>query len=230
MKRKAVMAMLLTALVVGTAVPVDMVSVSAADADDAWDDDEEDDDWDDDWDDDDWDDDDILEEGDGFTASNGYEYEVISINDSKGTGTVMLCGSESERLTSLKVPARVKEEDYTFTVTEIEEEAFEDYSHLKSVTISDTVTLVGEGAFKNCKMLKNVTIGKKVSRIDAKAFFKDKKLSSVKINSTALKKIGSKAFASIDKKCKFKVPASKLKSYKKLLKKAGAGKNTVAAK
>ncbi len=229
MKRKAVMAILLAALVFGTAIPADVIGVSAADVEDDWDDEDDYDDDEDDWDDED---DDVLEEGDGFTAPNGYEYEVISINDDKGTGTAMLCGAESDRITSLKVPARVKEEEYgyTFTVTEIEEEAFEDYSHLKTVTISDTVTAIGEGAFKECGMLKSVTIGKKVSKIEEKAFFKAKRLSSVKINSTVLKKMGSKSFAGIDKRCRFKVPASKLKAYKRLLKKAGAGKNAVAAK
>jgi hypothetical protein len=69
-------------------------------------------------------------------------------------------------------------------------------------------------------------IPKKVKKIGKKAFYGCKKLKTITIKTTKLKKstIGSKAFKGIYKKAKFKCPKSKLKNYKKWLKKAGAPK------
>lgn len=61
----------------------------------------------------------------------------------------------------------------------------------------------------------------KVTEIAKKAFYKAKKLKKVKISSTTIKKIGKNAFKNVNDKIKIKVPASKLKAYKKLLKGKG---------
>lgn len=74
---------------------------------------------------------------------------------------------------------------------------------------------------------KTVKIGKynyRVSSIGSKAFYKKKKIKKITISSTAIKKIGSRAVRGIYKKARIKVPKSKKKSYKKMLKKAGLGK------
>ena len=59
------------------------------------------------------------------------------------------------------------------------------------------------------------------------AFSGCKKLKTITVKSTKFKsgKVGSKAFSGIAKNATFKCPKSKLKSYKKLFKKAGAPKN-----
>ena len=68
---------------------------------------------------------------------------------------------------------------------------------------------IGESAFSGCKKLKNITI-------------KTKKLTT--------KKVGSKAFKGIHKKAVIKVPKSKLKAYKTMLKKRGIGKSVKVKK
>jgi hypothetical protein len=96
-----------------------------------------------------------------------------------------------------------------------------------SVTIGGkayAVTDIAAGAFKNCKKLKSVTIGKNVKSIGAKAFYKCSSLKKITIKSTSLKKVGKAAFKGINAKAKIKVPAKKLKAYKKVLKGKGQSK------
>ena len=102
-----------------------------------------------------------------------------------------------------------------------------------SVTIEGkayAVTDIAAGAFKNCKKLKSVTIGKKVKSIGAKAFYKCSALKKITIKSTSLKKVGKAAFKGINAKAKIKVPAKKLKAYKKVLKGKGQKKSVKITK
>ena len=71
------------------------------------------------------------------------------------------------------------------------------------------------------KKLKKVVIGKNVQTIGKSAFEKATNLKSITIKSTSLKKVGKKAFKGIHAKAKIKVPAKKLRSYKRLLKGKG---------
>ena len=99
-----------------------------------------------------------------------------------------------------------------------------------SITIPDTITVDGitykvtsisKNAFKNNKNLKKVTIGKNITTIGSNAFYGCKNLKTVTIKSTQVKSIGKNAFKGIHSKAKIKVPAKKLKNYKKLLKNKG---------
>ena len=83
------------------------------------------------------------------------------------------------------------------------------------------VTTIDKKAFKNCKSLKKLTIGKNVKKIGKKAFFKCKKLKSIAIKGSKLKKVGKSAFRNTNKSVKIKANKKKLKTYRKLLKKAG---------
>ena len=63
------------------------------------------------------------------------------------------------------VLTKVKKENITEAVipegvTEIEKEAFNGCSNLKSITIPNSVTKIGKSAFRGCKSLTNVTIPK----------------------------------------------------------------------
>ena len=78
-----------------------------------------------------------------------------------------------------------------------------------------------------------ITIPAKVNKIGAKAFYKSKKLKKVAVKTTKLttKKVGKLAFKGIYAKASIKVPKSKLKTYKKLLKARGiSSKAKVAVK
>lgn len=88
------------------------------------------------------------------------------------------------------------------------------------------VTQISANAFKECKKLKKVTIGTNVKKIGAKAFYGCKNLKTITIKSASLKasKVGSKAWKGIAAKAVVKVPKNKIKSYKKMMQKKGAGK------
>ncbi len=80
---------------------------------------------------------------------------------------------------------------------------------------------------KSVTIPKTIKIGKynyKVTSIGKKAFYRKKKIKKITISSTVIKKIGSRALKGIDKKARIKVPKSKKKAYKRMLKKAGLGK------
>ena len=88
------------------------------------------------------------------------------------------------------------------------------------------VTSVAKNAFKNNKKLKKVVIGENITKVNANAFAGCKSLKNVTIKSKSLKSVGKNAFKGINKKAVFKVPAKKLKAYKKLLNsKAGIKKS-----
>lgn len=94
----------------------------------------------------------------------------------------------------------------------------------KSVKLANgryKVVGIAKNAFKNNKKLKKVVIGSQVTKIGANAFSGAKNLKTITIKSKSLKSVGKNAFKGIYKKCKIKVPAKKLNSYKKLLSKKG---------
>lgn len=96
--------------------------------------------------------------------------------------------------------------------------------------VSFKVTSIAPNAFKNHDEIKKLTIGKYVSKIGKKCFYGCKNLKSITIKTTKLtsKTVGANAFKGIHKKAKVKVPKSKKKAYKKLLKKKGiTGKKQV---
>lgn len=101
--------------------------------------------------------------------------------------------------------------------------AFSGCVKLKSVNIGSNVTTIGTQAFYKCTALKKITIPSKVNKIGTKAFYKCTNLKSITIKTTKLttKNVGSKAFKGIHSEATIKVPKSKLKAYKKMLKKKG---------
>jgi hypothetical protein len=135
---------------------------------------------------------------------DGVTYEVTAVAANAFSG--------NKKLTTVTIPS---------TVTAIEKNAFKGCTSLKSIVIPKNVTAIGASAFNGCKSLKSIVIPKNVKTIGDKAFANCTKLKSITIKSTKLTKIGSKAFANIAKNAACKVPASKKKAYKKLLKKAG---------
>lgn len=92
------------------------------------------------------------------------------------------------------------------------------------------VTSIAKNAFKNNKKLKKVTIGANITTIGANAFAGCKNLKTVDIKSKKLKSVGKNAFKDIHKKAVFKVPAKKLKAYKKLLNSKAGIKKTMKIK
>ena len=68
------------------------------------------------------------------------------------------------------IPETVTYQDVTFSVTAIDEGAFDGCYELSSVVIGDAVVVISEAAFQGCTGLTSVTIGSGVTNIESKAF------------------------------------------------------------
>lgn len=145
-----------------------------------------------------------VKKGTTFTVK-GYKYRVTS-NFVKNP-TVTVVGYKNKKLAKVNVVSAVNYKKVNFKVT-----------------------AVGNKAFKNQKKTKSIVIGKNVKTIGTQAFAGDSKVKKIKVKSIVLSKVGSKAFTGIDKKAVIKVPAKKLKSYKKMMKNKGQKKTVKITK
>lgn len=161
------------------------------------------------------------------TYTAGKLKYTITNADTTGKGTVTLTAATNKTtVTSLTVPSIVKIGGKSFKVTAIGKKAFSGAKKLKKVVIGKYVTYIGKEAFSGNTALTTVSCScTSLNYIGKKVFYGDKKLSSVTLKTTKLtsSKTGSDAFKNIKSTCKFKVPASKVKTYQKLLISRGAG-------
>lgn len=134
----------------------------------------------------------------------------ISNADTSGKGTVVFTGAADKAARkALTIPTTVKIGGKSFRVTAI-----------------------GTSAMSGAKKLTTVKIGANIMTVGAKAFCGCSKLSNVTIFSTKLTtaKTGANAFKGIRSNCRFKVPASRVSAYKKLLRAKGAGPKIIVTK
>ena len=134
----------------------------------------------------------------------------ISNADTSGKGTVVFTGATDKAARkTLTIPTTVKIGGKSFRVTAI-----------------------GTSAMSGAKKLTTVKIGANIMTVGAKAFCGCSKLSNVTIFSTKLTtaKTGANAFKGIRSNCRFKVPASRVSTYKKLLRAKGAGPKIIVTK
>lgn len=134
----------------------------------------------------------------------------ISNADTSGKGTVVFTGATDKATRkTLTIPTTVKIGGKSFRVTAI-----------------------GTSAMSGAKKLTTVKIGANIMTVGAKAFCGCSKLSNVTIFSTKLTtaKTGANAFKGIRSNCRFKVPASRVSAYKKLLRAKGAGPKIIVTK
>jgi len=101
--------------------------------------------------------------------------------------------SSSSYSGAVAIPASVKYNGTTYSVTSIGERAFYDCSGLTSVTIPASVASIGEDAFNSCSGLTSMTIPEGVASIGDWAFYNCYHLTSVTIP-TSVKSIGGNAF------------------------------------
>lgn len=127
-----------------------------------------------------------------------YKKAIYKVREVNATGGTVMLVKRNSKKAKFVIPATIKSGNYTFKVTSI-----------------------ANKAFKGDKKLKKVVIGKNVQVIGKRAFEKAKNLRSITIKSVSLKKVGRSAFKGIHAKAKIKVPAKKMKAYKRLLKKKG---------
>ena len=134
----------------------------------------------------------------------------ISNADTSGKGTVVFTGATDKAARK------------TFTIP----------TTVKIGGKSFRVTAIGTSAMSGAKKLTTVKIGANIMTVGAKAFCGCSKLSNVTIFSTKLTtaKTGANAFKGIRSNCRFKVPASRVSAYKKLLRAKGAGPKIIVTK
>ncbi len=145
-----------------------------------------------------------AKKGKTYTAGS-YKYKVL--NASTKSGTVSLIKPVKKTLKTARVPGSVKIGNYRYKVTEI-----------------------ARNAFRNNKRLTTVTIEKYVTRIHPYAFYGDKKLKKITVKSKSLKLVGKNAFRGIYKKAVIKVPSSRQKKYRKLMRGKGQSSSVIIKK
>ena len=136
-----------------------------------------------------------------------FTFKVMQKADKNGkNGKVELskCKSNASVIT---VPATIKVDGITYEVAAISKKAFQGNKKMKKVVIGKNVTSIGKEAFKGCSKLENVII-----------------------KSTKLETIEKDALKGVKSKIKIKVPAKKIKVYKKLLKGQGLGAESKVTK
>lgn len=141
------------------------------------------------------------------TFTQGKLSYEITKDSGKSHNVTVIGVKKKNKEKKITIPSTVKYNGKSYQVTAIKANAFAKEKKLTTLVIGKNVTNIGAGVCKNCKKLKTIQIA-----------------------STKLKKVGKKAFAGIKKKAVFKVPASKFKAYKKMLKKNGKVKKIKSKK
>lgn len=131
-----------------------------------------------------------------FAQKNQLKYQFQPIQTNyyhflrySNTNSYAIIFSNLVDKTELIVPSRIN----GFPVSIIGEAAFQNFSALQSLVISDTITTIGNWAFSYCTGLKNIIIGKSVVSIGADAFHGDTMIEKIYIPPT-VRQIGSDAF------------------------------------
>lgn len=150
-------------------------------------------------------------------------YRVTS-SDGKNA-TVAYVKPTNKKEVKVIIAKKVTLNEITYRITAIDANAFRGCKKLRYISIGSEIAEIGNAAFYKCTALTKVTIPAKVSKIGKKAFYGCKKLKTITIKTKKLtdKKVGSKAFKGISSKAVAKVPKSRLKNYRKLLRKKGIG-------
>lgn len=134
----------------------------------------------------------------------------ISNADTSGKGTVVFTGATDKAARkALTIPTTVKIGGKNFRVTAIGGSAMSGAKKLTTLKLGSNVITIGAKAFYGCSKLSNVTI------------------SGIKLTTA---KTGANAFKGIRSNCRFKVPASRVSAYKKLLRAKGAGPKIIVTK
>ena len=134
-----------------------------------------------------------------FSSKASFKVGDLYYNIITGTNTVEVVNNNNySNLTSVTIPSEVTYESVTYSVTNIDEIAFNGCSNLASVAFAEGSKLasIGEKAFANCTGLTSITIPDSVTSIGEYAFDRCDKLATVSFaEGTKLTSIGKNAFS-----------------------------------
>jgi hypothetical protein len=132
---------------------------------------------------------------DEFTV-DGSRYMIIDTENHTVSFQKPVNGQTSSYSGDITVPATVESQGVTYSVTEIQSDAFANATGLTKVTLPDSVTTIPESAFAGCNSLTSVTFGNAVTKIGASAFAGCAALTTLTIPDTVTV-IGKSAFAGL---------------------------------
>ena len=137
-----------------------------------------------------------------YTDTQGIKYTLTNGT----TPTAEVSGHTNDLATKIVIPATIKSNGVTYSVTSIGNRVFENCYKLTSVTIPNSVTSIGDEAFFKCRKLASVTIPNSVTSIGDKAFY-DTNLTSVTIPNNVTS-IGNGVFDNCNKLTSVTIPNS----------------------
>ena len=161
---------------------------------------------------------------------SGTTYKVTGTDRKKQT--VQYTKPKKNAKGTVTVPSTVKVDGVTYKVTSIAANAFKNNKKISKVVVGNNIVSIEKNAFANCKKLTSVTLGKNVKTISKDTFSGCDKLKVIIIKSTKLTSasVAKDAFEDIPDRATIKVPKSKYKKYKKLLRKKGLSKKVKIVK
>ena len=123
--------------------------------------------------------------GDTFTFTyegNTLQYEVIDTENNY----VSVSASSIAITPTLIIPDNVVNDDITYTVTAIAEDAFFKCDQITSLTLPYSLQTIGSYAFTRCKSITNIIIPANVSIIDGYAFLGCTRLRTIEFTSESI--------------------------------------------
>ncbi len=120
---------------------------------------------------------------------------------------IIIGGYDGERNPENGLQLTIPEQIDGKNVTAIGDNAFSDFTNLKSITIPNNVAYIGQSAFKNCTNLVNLTIPDSVTTINREAFWDCSSLTSLSIPNSVTS-IGTDAFRGCSSLTDLSIPNS----------------------
>lgn len=172
----------------------------------------------------------VPSRGNEVKDKSGTTYKVTGTDRKKQT--VQYTKPKKNAKGTVTVPSTVKLDGVTYKVTSIAANAFKNNKKISKVVVGNNIVSIEKNAFANCKKLTSVTLGKNVKTISKDTFRGCDKLKVLIIKSTKLTSasVAKDAFEDIPDRATIKVPKSKYKKYKKLLRKKGLSKKVKIVK
>ena len=114
-------------------------------------------------------------------SASAYDVEVDGIYYNLAKKLALVTAGDVKYAGEIVIPESIVVNEETYTVKEIQKEAFYGCSGLTAVTIPSSVTSIGYSAFYGCSSLTSVTIPSSVTSIGESAFYGCSGLTSVTI-------------------------------------------------